>query len=64
MRLITELNIADPDGIYERLIALHDGCSDEESMRINARLVLLLINHIGDPEAIGEALACAAGDDS
>jgi hypothetical protein len=29
-------------------------------MRLNARLILLLINHIGDPEAISEAIAHAA----
>ncbi|MGD9811693.1 MAG: DUF2783 domain-containing protein [Sphingobium sp.] len=60
MPLITETNIADPDSIYERLIMLHEGCDEEESMRINARLILLLINHIGDTQVIGEAIDCAA----
>lgn len=60
MRLITEPNIDDVDGIYERLIALHAGRSDDESMATNARLILLLINHIGDAEAVKEAIARAA----
>jgi hypothetical protein len=42
---------------------MHDGLSDDESARANARLVLLLANHIGDQEAIVEAcrIARAAG---
>lgn len=67
MRLITTPNIADADSIYERLIALHDGRSESESMAANARLILLLINHIGDPEAVREAIrraADATGDDA
>lgn len=61
MTLITTPNIDDVDGIYERLIALHDGRSDEESLAVNARLILLLINQIGDAEVVKEAIACAAG---
>jgi hypothetical protein len=60
MKLIRRPNIADPDSLYEKLIALHEGRSEEGSMRLNARLILLLINHIGDPEAISEAIAHAA----
>lgn len=59
MKLIVEPNIADADGIYQQLIDMHQGKSDEQSMRINARLILLLINHIGDPDAIGEAIGRA-----
>lgn len=62
MKLITAANLPDADGIYENLIALHHGRSEEDSMRINARLILLLINHIGDPEAVKEAIAHAAGE--
>lgn len=60
MKLITAPNLADPDSIYQKLIALHDGRSDDESMRINARLALFLINHIGDQEAVTEAISLAA----
>jgi hypothetical protein len=62
MSLITTSNMADMDGIYEQLIALHQGRSEEDSMRVNARLILLLINHIGDLEAVSEAITRAAGD--
>ncbi len=61
MKLLTTPNITNPDAIYERLIALHAGRTEEESMAVNARLILLLINHIGDSEAISEAFDCAAG---
>ncbi|MEJ7927443.1 DUF2783 domain-containing protein [Sphingobium sp. AN641] len=59
-RLMTNPNIARPDDIYERLIDLHADRSPEESLRINARLILLLINHVGDPEVLQEAFAIAA----
>lgn len=61
MRLITTPNLPDADGIYERLIALHEGRDEADSRRINARLILTLINHIGDREAVLEAIALAAG---
>jgi hypothetical protein len=60
MELITTPNIDDADGIYARLIALHDGRSEDESMAINARLILLLINHIGDVAVVQEAIRAAA----
>ena len=46
--LVTDPNLPDPDGFYERLIAMHQGLSDSESALVNARLVLLLANHVGD----------------
>ena len=57
--LITELNLPAPDDFYERLIAAHRGLSDEQSVLVNAKLVLLLANHIGDPGVLAEALAAA-----
>lgn len=57
--LITRPNIARPDAIYQLLMDLHQGMSDEESMRTNARLVLILLNHIGDEQVISEAIATA-----
>lgn len=59
MTLRTELNIADPDGLYAALLAAHRGLSAEGSAALNAELVLLLMNHVGDAEVIGEALALA-----
>ena len=55
----SDLNIADPDGFYEALIALHEGLSDEESNLLNARLVLLLANQMGDMAVLRECLAAA-----
>ncbi len=57
--LRTELGIDAPDDFYEKLIKAHDGLSDEESMRFNARLVLLLANHIGDQDILDQALDAA-----
>ncbi len=57
--LITDPNIPDPDGFYAELIAAHDGLSDEDSTALNARLVLILANHIGDREVIRQALDAA-----
>lgn len=63
MSLILTPNLADPDGIYEKLIALHEGRDTADSQRINARLIMTLINHIGDRETILEAIAVAKGAD-
>ncbi len=53
-------NVARPDDVYERLISIHAGKSEAESLRINARLILLLINHIGDAGVVLEAIEMAA----
>ncbi|WP_033073518.1 DUF2783 domain-containing protein [Sphingopyxis sp. MWB1] len=58
--LITEPNIAGVDDIYERLIAMHADASTEESLKLAARLNLILINHIGDPAVVAEAITLAA----
>ena len=47
------------DDFYEALIDAHRDLSDEQSERLNARLILLLANHIGDIAVIREALAIA-----
>jgi hypothetical protein len=47
------------DDFYERLVAAHQGLTDAASGALNARLVLLLGNHIGDLGVIDEALAAA-----
>lgn len=57
--LITEPNLPDPDGFYARLLAWHEGRGEAESQALNARLVLVLANHIGDPEVLAEAMALA-----
>lgn len=60
--LVTEPNLADPDGFYERLIDAHRGLDAAGSRRLNARLILLLANHVGDGEVLDEALRIARGD--
>ncbi|MFZ1338779.1 MAG: DUF2783 domain-containing protein, partial [Paracoccaceae bacterium] len=47
-QLITTPNMADPDGLYASLLAAHRGLTEAESHAMNARLVLVLANHIGD----------------
>ena len=59
MPLKREPNVADPDGLYAALIDAHADLTDAESAALNARLVLLLANHIGDPAVLAEALAIA-----
>ncbi|MEM7708937.1 MAG: DUF2783 domain-containing protein [Pseudomonadota bacterium] len=53
-------NLPRPDDIYQQLIDLHSGCSEQESHRRNAKLVLCLANHIGDSEVIRQAIEVAA----
>ena len=62
MKLNTNANIAAPDDFYEALIDLHRGLSNEQSALVNAKLVLLLANHVGDAEILREAMAAAAAD--
>jgi hypothetical protein len=57
--LNTEPNITAPDDFYEALIGTHRGLSDEQSVLVNAKLVLLLANHSGDRDVLSQALAAA-----
>lgn len=59
--LILTPNLPDADGAYAALLAAHDGLSKDESDALNARLILILVNHIGDPQVLAEALAAAKG---
>lgn len=54
------LNLAEPDDIYNALVDAHKGLSGEECRAFDARLILLLLNHIGDEAVIREALKEAA----
>lgn len=47
------------DDFYEMLINTHRDLSDEQSELLNARLILLLANHVGDIETLREALKLA-----
>ncbi|MDD7909868.1 MULTISPECIES: DUF2783 domain-containing protein [Pseudovibrio] len=58
--LNTKANIKDPDGFYEELLALHAEKSMEESQALNAKLILILANHIGDRDVLREAFKLAS----
>jgi|GEM_PF-118191 len=60
MTLTTELNIADPDAFYERLIETHAGLADAQSLALNAKAVALLSSLIGDKKVLQEAAGIAA----
>lgn len=59
MALVTKPNIADADGFYARLLATHRGLTEAESHALNARLVLILANHVGEADVLEAALALA-----
>ena len=58
-RLNVEPNLPEPDAFYEMLVDTHQDLSDEQSRMLNAQLVLLLSNHIGDAQVLREAFAIA-----
>jgi hypothetical protein len=59
MALSREANSKDPDALYAAIIEAHAGLSEADSAALNARLVLLLANHIGDETVLREALEVA-----
>jgi len=61
-QLLTEPNFANPDDFYETLIAMHQDLSEEQSHMANARLILLLANHIGDIDVLRAAMTAARAD--
>jgi hypothetical protein len=57
--LDTTPRLADPDALYAALMEAHRGLDEDASRRLDARLVLLLANHIGDMDVLREAIALA-----
>ncbi|MGE8632989.1 MAG: DUF2783 domain-containing protein [Achromobacter piechaudii] len=57
--LITDTNLSAPDDFYEALIETHRDLSNEQSQELNAALILLLANHLGDVALLREALQLA-----
>ncbi|PSL22314.1 DUF2783 domain-containing protein [Shimia abyssi] len=53
-------NITDADDFYADLLTAHEGLNKAESDAFNARLVLVLANHIGTRAVLSQALAAAA----
>ena len=60
--LKTDSNIAKPDDFYEELIGLHRELTEAQSALVNAKLILLLANHIGDPDVLRAAMVAARYD--
>jgi len=56
----THANLTDSDRFYAALLAAHEPLSQAESAAYNARLILLLANHIGDNDVLEDALIHAA----
>ncbi|MCU0937896.1 MAG: DUF2783 domain-containing protein [Burkholderiaceae bacterium] len=50
------------DDFYQLLIDMHRDLSDEESALVNAKLILLLANHVGDIAVLREAMSLARAD--
>ena len=60
MALNLDFNLgAESDRLFNELLDVHDGLSREQSEQLNAGLILILMNHIGEPEVIREAIARA-----
>ena len=60
MSLNTDFNLGpDSDSLFNDVLAAHDGLSREQSEQLNAGLILILMNHIGDSAVIREAIAGA-----
>jgi Protein of unknown function (DUF2783) len=55
----TELQLLDADGFYEQLLDAHDGLGPEQSELLNARLILLLANQVGDGAILAQCIAAA-----
>ncbi len=56
---MTAPNMANPDNFYEALIDMHRDLDEAQSQAVNARLILLLANHIGDMQVLREAMTHA-----
>jgi hypothetical protein len=56
----TELNLKNPDAFYEAWLDAHRGLGDDQSAQLNARLVLLLANQVGDEKVLADCVAAAS----
>lgn len=57
--LALEARFADPDAAYRLLAEAHRDLDERESAALNARLVLILANQLGDLALLREAVALA-----
>ncbi|WBY03970.1 DUF2783 domain-containing protein [Ramlibacter tataouinensis] len=56
----TTLNFQDADTFYEQLLDAHQGLTREQSELLNARLILLLANQVGDAQVLRDCVQAAA----
>lgn len=61
-RVNTEPNMPLADDFYEALIEMHKDLSEEQSETFNAKLILVLANHIGDLDILKDAMRIASAD--
>lgn len=55
----TTPNFSDHDAFYEQLLAAHEGLTEAQSAQLNARLILLLANQVGEQSVLAECIAAA-----
>lgn len=55
-----DLNLARPDDVYNAIVDAHKDMTDEQVRAFDAKLILLLVNHVGEEAVIREALLEAA----
>jgi len=58
-KLVTASQFADPDAAYLALVEARRSLSDQQAAELDARLVLILANHVGDLDVLREAIALA-----
>lgn len=56
----TTLHFQDADAFYEQLLDAHAGLEREQSELLNARLILILANQIGDSKVLQQCLQAAS----
>ncbi|MET0867916.1 MAG: DUF2783 domain-containing protein [Pseudorhodoplanes sp.] len=59
MALVTSSHLKDPDGAFVMLVEARRGLSEQDAAALDARLVLILANHIGDVDVLKQAIALA-----
>jgi hypothetical protein len=59
LRAALDNQLSDPDGFYEALLDAHTGLSTEQSALLNARLILLLANQVGNAAVLADCIALA-----
>jgi Protein of unknown function (DUF2783) len=61
-KLRTDSRFPNPDAAYVALVEARRGLAEQEAAALDARLVLVLANHIGDLDVLTEAIALAKGN--